>query len=245
MVRTVNAARSMYEISAHASVYIPVSVPSQLPHYVHLDRNSPWHTSALLSTVWESVTLPSRLRADHGRRGLLDDLSATLNINGNLRIATVQMSIPDAIPVTAMKSRGRWGDDRMSDRQWDKSDHRLVLDMDFDHGETPTPTPNGKGKKRDHVFGQVETVRGNSQEENEDDGDTRKRRRLAGLPVIAQSVTRVFYHLPLYHFAALPLYTLHSTLPSFNRQHAAHVSSRLLSFLVVILVDILLLILAF
>lgn len=50
-----------------ASGYIRLStVPTSLPDYVRLEPGSDWSTSALLSSVVESMTLPTRLRSGAG-----------------------------------------------------------------------------------------------------------------------------------------------------------------------------------
>lgn len=59
-------------LSTVASGYIRLStVPSSLPECVQLEPGSDWSTSALLSSVVESMTLPTRLRSDiSGRHGM-------------------------------------------------------------------------------------------------------------------------------------------------------------------------------
>lgn len=204
MVRTVNAARSIYEISAHASLYIPLAIPpSPLPSYVQLARSSLWQTSALLSTALESMTLPSRLRPGGGQRGRLDDMEATLNVNGSQRIADIQMSITDpSVPehkqLAGMKAhdgrmRGSNTDGQLSEDQMLADD--ASLDMDFFCGEgqaMKTNTFHVQRKKKHQVFGQVESVRGNAGrdagEEEDEVGHTKKRRRFAALPLGEKSV---------------------------------------------------------
>lgn len=209
MLRTVNAARSIYEISAHSSMYMPLAIPSLgLPSYLQLTRGSLWQTSALLSTALESMTLPSRLRPGGGRRGHLNDMEAALNVNGNQRIANVQMSITDpSVLKHKQLAGGNAYDDRMRGSNTDrplKEDQFLAsyasLDMDFFCGEAQDTSSNGlrapKGK-RHQVFGQVESVRGNvgntgdtGRDQEDEVGETRKRRRLAALPLIEKSVLR-------------------------------------------------------
>lgn len=198
MLRMANAAQSMYEISTHASMYIPMSIPSRLPSYVRLDRNSLWHTSALLSTAWETLTLPSRLHASHGKRGFLDNLAAAVNVNGNQSIAHVRTSVPDPSTPVRKPPGGKLHDNRMRGsyrRGQLGEDERPAsdagLDMDLFDGEGPAAGALGvQRKKRNHVFGQVESFRGNmrgaADDDDQEDGYTRKRRRLAGLPLIAK-----------------------------------------------------------
>lgn len=207
MLRTVNAAKSIYEISAHASLYVPLAIPSlRLPSYVQLARSSLWQTSALLSTALESMTLPSRLRSGGGKRGRLDDMEAALNVNGNQRIANVQMSITDPlVPTQKQPAGGQAHDGRMRGSNTDGQQHEdqflasdASLDMDFFCGEAQATSTNAfraQKQKRIRVFGHVESVRGNlgnrsdmEWDEPDEVGDTRKRRRLAALPIIEKSV---------------------------------------------------------
>lgn len=216
MLRTVNAARSIYEISSHASLYMPLAIPSsRLPSYVQLSRGSLWQTSALLSTALESMTLPSRLRPGGGKRGRLDDMEAALNVNGSQRIANVQMSITDpSAPKHKQLVDGRTHDGRMrgSNTNGQLNEDQFLardasLDMDFFCGEAPATSTNVRAQKpeRVQVFGHVESVRGNlgntgdtgrDQDEEEDEvGYTRKRRRLAALPLIEKYHSRLRFPL--------------------------------------------------
>ena len=204
MLRTVNAAKSMYEVSMQASMYIPLSIPSlRLPSYLDLDRGSIWHTSALLSMALESITLPSRLRPDGGKRGLLDDMEAALNVNGNQRIGKVQMSLPDPlVPKGQQRVAGETEDDRTRGPNTQGLFHEdaflasaASLDMDFFYGAAPTSRGfHAHSEKKDHVFGQVEIMRGNTgptheQDDGHADGNTRKRRRYASLPILEKLVS--------------------------------------------------------
>ena len=193
------------EMSTHASMYMPISVPStQLPQYVQLDRCSQWHTSALLSLALESITLPTRLRHDVAKRGFFNDLEAALNVNGNQRIAQLQCSVlnPDNVPHVKAIAHGS-----IDNRTPSGSNHVLAedaevklveprLDMDLSCGETrSTSTFATRHDSSDHVFGTVENRRINvevrkDEEAGEDEvAYDRKRRRFAGLPVIEKFVT--------------------------------------------------------
>ena len=205
MLRTVNASRMINEMSTHASMYIPISIPStQLPQYVHLDRCSQWHTSALLSVALESITLPTRLRHDATKRGFFNDLEAALNVNGNQRIAQLQCSVLNPDNLTPAKAIAHGIDD---DRTPLGSNHVLVedaevelvepmLDMDLSCGETRSTSPLAtKHDSSDHVFGLVENKRINVEVRKHDGAGedevacARKRRRFAGLPVMEKFVT--------------------------------------------------------
>ena len=205
LLRTLNAAKTVCEISTHASMYIPISVPATpLPQYVRLDRGSQWHSSALLSTAVETMTLPSRLKANAQKRGLLSDLEAALNINGNQRIAQLQCSILDSkteIPRGSIVHGEQ--DDRVSsaskrtvlERESLEAD-TVNLDMSLSsHSHRSLCGSSNQHQTPEHLFGSVEEIRDigglpNDQESNAND-DVRyakKRRRFAGLAVIERFV---------------------------------------------------------
>jgi hypothetical protein len=206
LLRTVNAARTIYEMSSHASLYVPLSLPTGiLPEYVHLNRDSCWHVSALLSIAVESMTLPSRLRPDIQERGLLGDIEAALNVNGNQRIAQLQCSIldPEPEPFEVVDDRAR-NDDRapstMNSTMVEEDGLYATasyLDMNLSAGNIPSSLSlASQYGASDHTFGAVDCTRGRlkAMEEKEADedevADTRKRRRFAGLPVTERSVPR-------------------------------------------------------
>ena len=205
LLRTVNAARTIYEMSSHASLYVPLSLPAGiLPEYVHLNRDSPWHVSALLSIAVESMTLPSRLRPDTQERGLLGDIEAALNVNGNQRIAQLQCSIldPEPQPFRVVDDRAR-NDDRvpstMNRTMIEEDGHYATasyLDINLSAGDIRSSLSlASQHGASDHTFGAVDCTRGRPEamEEKEDEdevADIRKRRRFAGLPVTEWSVPR-------------------------------------------------------
>jgi len=209
-LRTANAARALYDISAHASLYIPVSnIPQRLPNYMAVDRTSEWHTSALLATVIESMTLPCRMRGNDRLHTTFDSFEAALNVNGNQRIARLQSSVMDPkVLEDTLKKEPKSGErDRRvptatrGHMQLDEEDSQgsredtLDLDIDLLPGETrPLPYQPVKPQKPAHVFGHVDSVRGpykegDIREADEDEGFSRKRRRVAGLPVSERFVT--------------------------------------------------------
>ena len=183
-------------------MYIPVSIPStKLPSYLNLDRNSQWHHSALFSTAVESMTLPSRLRATEERRGSLDQFEAALNINGNQRIAKLQYSLVEPKEELYKDSKSGSQDDRQplrtyGDLTYDKVGPQAAnihFDIDFFPSmQCQAIAPKLKNSPiEDHTFGQVESYRGRTAMECSNDveeGFSRKRRRLAGLPILERSV---------------------------------------------------------
>lgn len=204
LLRTVNAARTINEMATHASLYIPMSIPStSLPKYVRLNRDSQWHTSALLSAALESMTLPARLRPDSERRGLLGDLEAALNVNGNQRIAQLECSITDPKNEPPSATNGhRIKDDRAPSH----TNHTMIeedgseatkshLDIDLSGGDAGLSSAGAsQHHASDHMFGAVEVIRGRNgaireEEANDDVTGARKRRRFAGLTVVERFVS--------------------------------------------------------
>lgn len=202
LLHTVNTAHSLQAISPLASLYIPVALPSYLPPYVQLDQASQWHVSGLLSMAIESMTLPSRQKPGGIKRGLLSDIEAALNVNGNQRIAGLQCSVIDpssqhsnekgnheAAKDSRMPTRG--GQDAVSDDEVEKANSKL--DVSFSTGRpSQTALSLRQWEKANHVFGKVESIRGLPPPEHEldeeDEAISRKRRRLAGMPAVEKCV---------------------------------------------------------
>ncbi|KAL6720409.1 lumenal Hsp70 protein [Lecanora helva] len=195
LLRALNVARTINDLSPQSSMYIPLAVPAPpIPHYVQMDRNSQWHTSALLAMALESVTLPSRLRAGLHQRGRLGDLEGALNVNGNQRIAQLQCSIMD----TETQLSQSPGLD-------EKRDHRVPLSsvpltaedeqreddsIGFDMELSGNGQRTSLSSSQPHVFGAIEQIRGSRDAEvnlrsgDDRSNDTKKQRRFAGLPVV-------------------------------------------------------------
>ena len=177
-------------------MYIPLSIPpTPLPQYLRLDRDSQWHISALLSMAVESMTLPSRLRPDQGKRGTLHDMEALLNVNGNQRIASLKCSIMETADNSGISSPAKT-DERMprsntSDRLHGEDAMQETTarsDVDLSCGEA-RPTASGYNQPRaiEHVFARVECLRDQNYQttmtSTDGDENSRKHRRLAGLPI--------------------------------------------------------------
>lgn len=201
----VNAARALHDISAHASLYVPISnLPQQLPKYVSLDRKSSWHTSALLMTAVESMTLPCRLRGNNQNRTTFHDVDAVLNVNNNQRIAQLRLRVPDLEHIEAIHTqRGQslQGDPRVptasnihmllgEDGLKKDSDSTQETELDLLPGIAQDVRPYSRTpNKATHTFGQVDCLRGSLENDaapvsEEDDEYGRKRRRVANLPLI-------------------------------------------------------------
>lgn len=198
MLRIVNLAQSWQAISNTASIYVPLAVPSYLPAYVRLDGTSQWHICGLLSMALETMTLPSRQKPDCFKRGLLSDMEASLNVNGNQTIAELQCSageslhhphgtqevskVADDFRTPTSITEGLVYEDELA-----KADAKL--DMIFSAGKSSqTALSLRQWEKANHVFGKVESLRGISlpqpRIDEEDRVLSRKRRKLASLPVV-------------------------------------------------------------
>lgn len=187
-----------------------------------MDQKSLWQVSGLFSTALESMTLPSRLRALNGQRQTLDEIAGALNVNGNQKIAKLQMSIgPNSEPRQAngdhrpgrleVQARAQSRDSRMpsQDRRaavLDTDDENTIaLDIDFFPSEEIDRSRVRRPAKAAHLFGQAENLRGdegnlaNSPDKDDFDGQERARRRAAGLPILHKSVEHLSYSPILVH----------------------------------------------
>lgn len=155
------------------------------------------------------------MRNDDRKRRTFNDLEAALNVNGNQRIARLQCSVLDPEELASQrrtKLRAAQKDQRAPEPG--RSDGLVAedglqasdagaedLDIDFSPGETQSMSSYGrKTAKAAHVFGQIDSFRGNFEEpdrddDEEDEGYARKRRRIAGLPVVERYC---YYHLPTF-----------------------------------------------
>ena len=228
LLRTVNTARMINEMSTLTSIYTPMSIPlTRLPQYVVFDRNSQWHSSALLSVALESITLPTRLRRGVRKCWSLDDLEAVLDVNGNQRIAQLQCSILDpentplvsAISYGSTDDRAPSGSNNILDKEHGLRFAESRFDMDFTCGIRPAPRNATQHNVLDHVFSAIETSRtkvetAEDEEIDEDNAiDAQKLRRLASLPVIERFVTaKLSHHIGEFLLTQLIPHRYHSSL---------------------------------
>lgn len=197
-LRTVNTAQSLHAIFPLASMYIPLATPSYIPPYLSIDRSSQWHVAGLLSMTVESMTLPTRQKPGTLKRGFLHDFEASLNSNGNQRIAELQCSIVDK---SHERSKGKAGSTAASDSRMPDSTHvglvyedeiekaNSKLDMSFMSSDpSQTALSLRQWEKANRVFAKVESIRGlasvGEDHDEEEAATSRKRRRLASLPVV-------------------------------------------------------------
>ncbi|KAK6585520.1 hypothetical protein PZA11_002247 [Diplocarpon coronariae] len=215
-LRLSNMAKSISEIVPQASLFVPMTLAATvLPSYVTVDAQSRWHVSGLLSTAFETMTLPSRLRLQNGSRASLDQLANVLNVNGNQSIAKLRMSIDQnfvsngdhrsarlEISLQSRDPRLSSQERRLEVESTSQGDRGLkVFDMDFFLVEAGEQSRARRSVKEPHVFGQAETYRADDQKDGEvedteqEAGHERARRRAAGLPIIQK--TRISLSFPL------------------------------------------------
>ncbi|KAM5447868.1 mtDNA inheritance, partitioning of the mitochondrial organelle [Microsporum audouinii] len=132
-----NMARSLSEMCSQVTAFIPIAaLPTRTPHYVRSDLHHIWYSSALISLVLESVSLPARLR---GREAL--DLWEMAS-SGSRNIYSLQSTIGASLITDERKtSQGaprtitnHWDDDGSQEqpKQFDiqLSPHALVANHD-------------------------------------------------------------------------------------------------------------------
>ncbi|MCJ1479093.1 mtDNA inheritance, partitioning of the mitochondrial organelle [Lambiella insularis] len=226
LMRKANAARTLHDISTHASLYIPISkIPQNLPKYVSLDRTSAWHTSAVLMTAIESMTLPCRIRGEDEKRTAFHDFEAALNTNSNQHIAQLGLSVLSPMVGTTRGNKLATGDPRVlnariahvlleEDGLGIDSDSTSKHDLELFPGLTSGTESDRVGpRKAAHTFGQVDSHRGVSVDDTarpvpEDDEYGRKRRRIGNMPLVKRyrsslpfeildTFPQVFYDLPV------------------------------------------------
>ena len=88
-------ARSLANISPQASLYIPIArIPSLLPEYLQIERESLWSTSAAQCCAWETISLPSRLKTSTSQQSAsLDELATALGTDESQRVAKLDFSM--------------------------------------------------------------------------------------------------------------------------------------------------------
>ncbi|KAK3356990.1 tubulin domain-containing protein [Lasiosphaeria hispida] len=193
MLRLANKARAITEMYKQASVVIPLALPASLPRSIVLDRTSYWHTSALLASAIESITLPSRLK-DPANRDTLSNMADTLNTMGKQNVAGLQMSVAD--PDEAASPPTPSTDPRAPGGGWQITEDHLSEGLSLDLHFTPSDELNPHRRtattpKPPRVFSQLIASRGfppqqaadPDAEADQDLRNHRRRRRPAHEPV--------------------------------------------------------------
>ncbi|OGM43673.1 protein dml1 [Aspergillus bombycis] len=193
--RDMNKARTIYSISPQSSLYTPIiDPPSHTPSKVFFDSQSEWHTTALISSAMESVTLPTRLRqfydfesslaGDDGTHKIFELQSSVTSDNG-----TNEQHLPVKGPLTETSA---------SEQGAVKSQAEFELDFTYD----------GHGSSNSHIFNQLQVWRGakpdqgNESVPREDLGLSRKQRYYNSAPMFQS------FHAPI-AFPILDSYPSH------------------------------------
>ena len=79
----------MYE---NTSLYIPLVQPQRFSSSISVNLSSYWHISALYSLLYDSITLPSRTRAEHPFAMDMYDFSARVNIHGQRKLTNPEVT---------------------------------------------------------------------------------------------------------------------------------------------------------
>lgn len=190
---------------------MPLAVPQRLPlgGTIQLDPSSHWHTSALLASAVETVSLPSRLK-DTANRDTLGTIADMLNAMGKQNVAGLQMSFsPQEIdsegearlPVAAYPEMGEDGDGR---------EEVIRLDIDFSPSDQldayTSSLRNRSSHKKPKVFSQSLVWRGyaekveeeeeqdarmaDNEEDDYDDEELQRRRRILRRRLSNETVTK-------------------------------------------------------
>ena len=196
LLRLANKARTLTEMYKHASLIVPITLPRPLGSHVSLDASSSWHTSALVASALESVTLPSRLRS-----GLNNDtfagMTGLLNQLGKQSIASLHMSVAKQNATGhAGDSRVRQVDQRMYDVEMkdaeDEDSEGVHLDLDFTPSDQLEADRRQNGFHQPRIFSQLVTERGSAAEDEErldpEEERERLRRRNPNSPITKRYV---------------------------------------------------------
>lgn len=184
----------------HASMLVPMALPqTRLSPNISIDMQSPWQTTALLSTAMETAGIASRLNSSSSGSGLqatLGELVSGLNLRGRQTMSRLQMTIVD--PASETKQDIRAPEPGLDE---DEPGEVTKLDTDLFDILRPKSTPgrrnmNGGGGKP-HLFGQTITTRSSQQVLEHDDGeggDGRQRPRAALIETSTQRYFRKYSH---------------------------------------------------
>lgn len=160
-------------------------MPRLLGSNVSLDASSNWHTSALVLSALESVTLPSRLKGGTNSN-TLSGITDLLNAMGKQRISSLQMNIAQKLTDASGDPSLRQASHRSYDNDDEESD-ALYLDIDFSPSDQVEPGRRQNGFHKPRIFSQFLTSRGatpvEGSEELSFDGEDRLRHRNPNRPV--------------------------------------------------------------
>ncbi|KAI0879634.1 tubulin domain-containing protein [Hypoxylon argillaceum] len=183
LLKLVNKARALAELSSQASLVVPLAVPEgALPPSLHMNVSSPWHVSALFAATIESTTLCTRLKTtNHVYSSNLGQMTDLLNVFGRQTIANIEMSPiwpqnptqnGTSVPVHLANARG---EETVSlhidsiETESEKGTASLEVDL-----SSPQDMRLGGARwpRKRYIFSQIQTYRGPAIEETAaDDAD--------------------------------------------------------------------------
>lgn len=224
-----NAAKALAQMSMHASMYVPMSIPSRLPQSVQLDHDSQWHTSAMLATTLETMTLPSRLRSGYSKRGSLRDMVAALNVNGNQRVGQLCCDILDHKTTMNQSPQRRGAGDNRAPSSLQRHvrddvmepETNVSLDIDLSGSRFVSSSMADSDNHARHVFGAVDCVRSQATAHTSDEGATgneddlgyaRKKARFSEGPIIERYQISLPYPMPDSFPHIFPRHTLQESM---------------------------------
>ncbi|KAI3336762.1 tubulin nucleotide-binding domain-like protein [Xylariaceae sp. AK1471] len=184
LLKLVNRARALAELSSQASLVVPLAMPEEpLPSSIQLDPSSPWHVSALFAATIESTTLYTRLRTtDRVNSTTLGHMTDLLNVFGKQTIANIEMS-PIEAPNLAQdggnstanftNARGEpisslYNNNNAMDDESESGSQQGTTSLDVDLSspqDLRLDTRTRRSRRKRYVFSQVRTYRGPDNDE--------------------------------------------------------------------------------
>ncbi|KAI8950851.1 tubulin domain-containing protein [Xylaria longipes] len=176
LLKLVNKARALAELSSQASLVVPLAIPEEpLPSSIRLDASSPWHVSALFAATIESTTLYTRLKTtDRINSCNLGHMTDLLNVFGRQTIANIEMS-PIKPPNPAQNGTNDMAnltnprgellstlhDNSIDDASESGSQKGTTsLEVDLSSPQDLRLESGTRGSRKRYVFSQVQTYRG-------------------------------------------------------------------------------------
>lgn len=145
-------------MTRNASIVLPISLNSDpLPSHLSIDTSSAWHTSALLATLVETATLPSRLKSIPGGGTSLGAMAETLTDGNSRKVARATMRIANEYQGWNCSSKTPGVVDAHKTSGY-RSSSDLKLDLSFVSERRSERL--GSVSVDTYVFGQLSTLRG-------------------------------------------------------------------------------------
>ena len=158
-----NTIRSLLSLTGSGSLYMPTSNISSIqpPSYLTMDTTSQWHTSALQTAAFETVTLPTRLRPNDSSHSLMSDIEAIFTAeNSNRTILDLSLSAhPPAATQQHTLSNGVTNGGHTVPMDLDQPEEPEPLDIAL-ASAGPDPSPPRHTHRASHTFSRADVLRG-------------------------------------------------------------------------------------